>query len=124
MGRRAALEENGYKEGTKEYEYTCSKIVELERILWKLYYKVTKVRIKKLYSILEELNDEGLNFDIGASCGINSKVLLEFLEILDLDNCNLIIKQMMKESLSCIEIQPVSYGYGRITIEELKDKYL
>ena len=98
--------------------------MELERILWKLYYKVTKVRIKKLYSILEELNDEGLNFDIGASGGINSKVLLEFLEILNLDNCNLTIKQMMGESLSWIEIQPVSYGYGRITIEELKDKYL
>ncbi len=118
MGRKAALEENRYLYGTEEYKNISNKIYEIEHILRELMHgQITKLNIKKIYICLMKLDDLGLNFDIG---NINSKVLLEFLKTLDLKDCNLIIKKLLQKCFNySSEINPISYGYGKIRLETL-----
>jgi len=72
MGRKSALEENGYVYKTKEYKDMHDKIYKLEDVLNHLInIEVTKPKIKQLYESLKELDDSGLNFDVGS---INSKI--------------------------------------------------
>ncbi len=120
MSRKSALEENGYIYETKEYKDMCDKIYKFEDILNYLINKeVTKSKVKELYASLKELDDLGLNFDVGR---INSKILLKFLKTISLNSCTRAIKELLKKCFrNGVELNPLSYGYGTITNEDLAD---
>lgn len=66
MSRQSALEENGYKKGTKEYDYYFKMMENLSSKLNRLRYSnLTYNRYFEIIRILKELRRDGLKFTIG-----------------------------------------------------------
>lgn len=118
MGRISTLEDNGYVQDTIEFKNMHNKLIKLEDTVNGMKLTgVSKIRTKKLYSLLRELDESGLKFDIGR---VNGKILLSFLETLNLDNCNKEITQLLKICFNgSVELNPLHFGYGEIKVETL-----
>ncbi len=127
MGRKSALVSNGFKEGTKEYNFWIDKMIKLEGILNKLQYeKLTYYKIHNICIKLNEFEKSDFQFTIG---DIDYRDLKKFLSvslnILDLKFMTLIIR----DHIGLMEINPIEYGYKKdilpliINLKSIRDKY-
>ncbi len=109
MGRMSTLEENGFKKGTKEYEYWEDNFLKLDKLLFEIIYNsVTLNRIQKIYDLLKEAENNNLEFTVG---DIYYKDLKDFLYYGRSILKNDFIKRLLDKYCWTREINPISYGY-------------
>lgn len=117
MGRKAALLENGFEEGTNKYHDLERKMIELESLLYKLKTQnMTLCRFNKVVFLLGEFVNNGMEFTIGK---IRVRTLQEFIKVSYGVMSSEFIKSIINKFIILTEINPISYGYGNDEIAEI-----
>lgn len=120
MGVKAALIENEYEEGSKEYKYLYEMMFRFQAELFGFKcHNITERRCKKLNKYIRTFEERNLKFTVG---NVDYLELIEFIEVSHMIITNGIIRSYLGKFLNTAEINPVYYGNKKYDLKPLIEK--